>query len=139
VERDIRVSEAWAYGDGDKLKQVFWNIAQNAVRAMSAGGTLSVSLSEDGVGWRIGMTDNGVGMSQQRLEKIFEPFQSGFEGGSGLGLAIVYQILQAHDADIEVQSEPGVGTEVVLRFTRAEHAMLARTANAGTQSGTRQN
>ena len=139
VERDIRVKEAWAYGDGDKLKQVFWNIAQNAVRAMSAGGTLNVSLTEDGDGWRIGMVDNGVGMSQQRLEKIFEPFQSGFEGGSGLGLAIVYQIVQAHDADIEVQSEPGVGTEVVLRFTRAEHAMLARTATAAGQPATRQN
>lgn len=139
VERDIRLSEAWAYGDGDKLKQVFWNITQNAVRAMPGGGTLNVSLAEDGDGWRIGIVDSGVGMSPQRLEKIFEPFQSGFEGGSGLGLAIVYQIVQAHDADIEVQSEPGVGTEVVLRFTRAEHAMLARTANVVAQSGTRQN
>lgn len=138
IDRDIKVAEAWAYGDGDKLKQVFWNIAQNAVRAMPAGGILNVSLADDGDGWRIGIVDNGVGMPPQRLEKIFEPFQSGFEGGSGLGLAIVYQIVQAHDADIEVRSEQGVGTEVVLRFTRAEHAMLARTA-AMHQSGTRQN
>lgn len=137
VERDIHLKEAWAYGDGDKLKQVFWNIAQNAVRAMPGGGTLNVSLSEDGDGWRIGIVDSGVGISPQRLEKIFEPFQSGFEGGSGLGLAIVYQIVQAHDADIQVQSEPGVGTEVILRFTRAEHAMLARTASVVTQSGIR--
>ncbi len=139
-EREFKVSEAWAYGDGDKLKQVFWNIAQNAVRAMPGGGTLNVSLAEDGDGWRIGIVDNGVGMSQQRLEKVFEPFQSGFEGGTGLGLAIVYQIVQAHDADIDVRSEQGVGTEVVLRFTKAEHAMLARTGSAGSQQSTiRQN
>lgn len=140
IEREFKVHDAWAYGDGDKLKQVFWNITQNAVRAMPNGGTLNVSLAEDGDGWRIGIVDNGMGMSPQRLEKIFEPFQSGFEGGTGLGLAIVYQIVQAHDADIDVQSEQGVGTEVVLRFTRAEHAMLARTANADMQpSRTRQN
>ena len=136
---EFKVNEAWAYGDGDKLKQVFWNIIQNGVRAMSAGGTLNVSLSEDGDGWRIGIVDSGIGMSPQRLEKVFEPFQSGFEGGSGLGLAIVYQIVQAHDGDIEVRSEQGVGTEVILRFTRAEHAMLARTANVNMQqSGLRQ-
>jgi two-component system sensor histidine kinase PilS (NtrC family) len=140
IEREFKVSEAWAYGDGDKLKQVFWNITQNAVRAMPNGGTLNVTLAEDGENWRVGIVDNGVGMSPQRLEKVFEPFQSGFEGGTGLGLAIVYQIVQAHDADIEVQSEQGVGTEVVLRFTRAEHAMLARTGAAALQhSAERQN
>jgi len=138
IERDFRVTEAWVYGDGDKLKQVFWNITQNAVRAMPTGGTLNVNIAEDGDGWRVGIVDSGVGIATQRLEKIFEPFQSGFEGGTGLGLAIVYQIVQAHDADIEVRSEQGVGTEVVLRFTRAEHAMLAPTANASLQ-GRQQN
>jgi two-component system sensor histidine kinase PilS (NtrC family) len=140
IEREFKVSEAWAYGDGDKLKQVFWNIAQNAVRAMPNGGILNVTLAEDGESWRIGIVDNGVGMSPQRLEKVFEPFQSGFEGGTGLGLAIVYQIVQAHGGDIGVQSEQGVGTEVVLRFTRAEHAMLERTATTALEhSAKRQN
>jgi two-component system sensor histidine kinase PilS (NtrC family) len=140
IEREFKVSEAWAYGDGDKLKQVFWNIAQNAVRAMPNGGILNVTLAEDGESWRIGIVDNGVGMSPQRLEKVFEPFQSGFEGGTGLGLAIVYQIVQAHCGDIGVQSEQGVGTEVVLRFTRAEHAMLERTATTALEhSAKRQN
>lgn len=130
VERLFNVPNAWAYGDGDKLKQVFWNIAQNAYRAMPQGGTLTVSIDEDGTGWRVGFVDNGVGMSSKQLEKVFEPFQSGFEGGTGLGLAIVYQIVQAHDAEIDVRSEQGVGTEIVLRFARAEHAMLGRTASA---------
>jgi signal transduction histidine kinase len=72
-----------------------------------------------------------VGISHRHLEKIFEPFQSEFEGGTGLGLAIVYQIVQAHDADIEVRSEQGSGTEVILRFSRAEHAIEARSNNNG--------
>jgi signal transduction histidine kinase len=53
------------------------------------------------------------------VEKIFEPFQSGFEGGTGLGLAIVYRIIQAHDARITVRSEPGKGTEFTLLFRQA--------------------
>jgi two-component system sensor histidine kinase PilS (NtrC family) len=129
IRREFSVEHAWAYGDIDKLKQVFWNIADNGVRSMSSGGTLTVAVAEDGDGWRVIFKDTGVGISHRHLEKIFEPFQSEFEGGTGLGLAIVYQIVQAHDADIEVRSEQGTGTEVTLRFSRAEHAIEARAAN----------
>ena len=59
--------------------------------------------------WRIRFQDTGAGISPQLIEKIFEPFQSGFEGGTGLGLAIVYRIIQAHEAQITVRSEPGQG------------------------------
>ncbi len=131
IQLDFKVEHAWAYGDIDKLKQVFWNIADNGVRAMPSGGKLVVSVTEDGNGWRVSFKDTGVGISHRHLEKIFEPFQSEFEGGTGLGLAIVYQIVQAHDADIEVRSEQGSGTEVILRFSRAEHAIEARSNNNG--------
>jgi signal transduction histidine kinase len=55
-------------------------------------------------------------MSPQQTEKIFEPFQSEFEGGTGLGLAIVYQIVQAHDGKVWARSKPGQGTTFVLRL-----------------------
>jgi two-component system, NtrC family, sensor histidine kinase PilS len=126
IKRVFNVEHAWAYGDVDKLKQVFWNIADNGVRAMPSGGVLTITVNEDGDGWRVSFRDTGVGISHRHLEKIFEPFQSEFEGGTGLGLAIVYQIVQAHDADIEVKSGQGTGTEVLLRFSRAEHAIEAR-------------
>lgn len=138
IKRQFAVEHAWAYGDIDKLKQVFWNIADNGVRALHTGGTLTVSVTEDGDGWRVTFADNGVGISHRHLEKIFEPFQSEFEGGTGLGLAIVYQIVQAHDADIEVRSEEGKGTEVTLRFSRPEHAIQAHsTAGRVTRAGSR--
>jgi two-component system sensor histidine kinase PilS (NtrC family) len=131
IRRAFGVEHAWAYGDLDKLKQVFWNIADNGLRAMPSGGRLTVAVTEEGSGWRISFQDTGVGISHRHLEKIFEPFQSEFEGGTGLGLAIVYQIVQAHDADIEVKSEQGAGTEVTLRFSRAEQAIEARAKTSG--------
>jgi hypothetical protein len=57
-------------------------------------------------------------MSQQLIEKIFEPFQSQFEGGTGLGLAIVYQIVQAHEGKVWARSNLGQGSVFVLRLHR---------------------
>jgi two-component system sensor histidine kinase PilS (NtrC family) len=116
IERRCVPTVAFAVGDGDKLKQVFWNLCTNALRAMPTGGTLTVSLDEFEAKWRIRFHDTGEGISPQLIEKVFEPFQSGFEGGTGLGLAIVYRILQAHGAHITVRSDPGNGTEFTLLF-----------------------
>jgi signal transduction histidine kinase len=59
-------------------------------------------------------------MSPQQIEKIFEPFQSNFEGGTGLGLAIVYQIVQAHGGKVWARSKPGQGATFVLRLQRLD-------------------
>lgn len=104
------------------MKQVFWNLADNAIQAMPNGGTLTISIAEEDDEWRVSFTDTGSGIHPQQLEKIFEPFQSGFKGGTGLGLAIVYQILQAHGAKIQVSSEAGIGTEFTLRLRRSAGA-----------------
>lgn len=119
IERRCYPPVAFAIGDGDKLKQVFWNLCTNALRAMPSGGTLTVALDEFDGQWRIRFRDTGPGISPQLIEKIFEPFQSEFEGGTGLGLAIVYRILQAHSAHISVRSEPGKGSEFTLLFSQA--------------------
>jgi two-component system sensor histidine kinase PilS (NtrC family) len=125
IERSFSQPVANAEGDGDKLKQVFWNLCSNAVRAMPNGGTLLVELDEWEDCWRIRFRDNGPGISPQLIEKVFEPFQSEFEGGTGLGLAIVYRIIQAHGAHISVHSEPGAGTEFTLLFRRAPAEAIA--------------
>jgi two-component system sensor histidine kinase PilS (NtrC family) len=120
IERHFASSPAWAIADGDKLKQVFWNFCENAVRAMKGGGKLTVSLEPQGDDWQVGFTDTGSGMTPQQTEKIFEPFQSNFEGGTGLGLAIVYQIVQAHEGKVWARSRPGQGTTFVLRLRRID-------------------
>jgi len=134
VERRYSSKQAWAQADGDKIKQVFWNFCENAVRAMRTGGTLAVSVDTVEDDWQINFADTGPGMSPQLIEKVFEPFQSQFEGGTGLGLAIVYQIVQAHEGKVWARSREGHGAVFVLRLRRAAAEKAVRLPQS-TQSG----
>jgi signal transduction histidine kinase len=129
IESHFAVPEALVIADGDRLKQVFWNIAENAVRAMRDGGALRVGIERRDDDWQISFADTGTGMTPQQTEKIFEPFQSSFEGGTGLGLAVVYQIVQAHEGKVWARSKPGQGTTFILRLRRLD----AERSTAGTQ------
>lgn len=136
VERAIAVEHAFVVADGDKLKQVFWNFCENAVRAMKTGGTLTVSLESMGEDWQVNFADTGPGMSPQQTEKIFEPFQSQFEGGTGLGLAIVYQIVQAHEGQVWARSKQGQGTTFVLRLKKSAEQAAEMPHQSGRPAGT---
>jgi two-component system sensor histidine kinase PilS (NtrC family) len=120
IESRFDVREAWTLADGDKIKQVFWNFGENAVRAMRNGGTLKVAIERLKDDWQVSFADTGTGMTSQQMEKIFEPFQSNFEGGTGLGLAVVYQIVQAHEGKVWARSKPEQGTTFVLRLRRCD-------------------
>ena len=72
IESCFSVSEALVIADGDRIKQVFWNIAENAVRAMRDGGTLKVGIERLGDDWQVSFADTGTGMTPQQTEKIFE-------------------------------------------------------------------
>ncbi len=120
IRRHYSVQQATVFADGDKIKQVFWNLCENSVRAMKDGGMLTVTVESIGQDWQVSVHDTGSGMTPQQIEKIFEPFQSNFEGGTGLGLAIVYQIAQAHEGKVWVRSKPGQGTTFILRLHRLE-------------------
>jgi two-component system sensor histidine kinase PilS (NtrC family) len=129
VTTDFCSPDAWTVADGDRLKQVVWNICHNALRAMTEldkdktkQHVLHVRLEESGDEWRIGLRDNGPGMRPQQLEKLFEPFQSEFSGGTGLGLAIVYRIVQQHEGKISVESQVGKGTELTVSLKRMSWA-----------------
>jgi signal transduction histidine kinase len=130
IESRFAVPEAWVLADGDKIKQVFWNFGENAIRAMRDGGTLKVGIERLGDDWQVSFADTGTGMTPQQTEKIFEPFQSNFEGGTGLGLAVVYQIVQAHEGKVWARSKPGQGTTFVVRLRRLEAERLAARASS---------
>jgi two-component system sensor histidine kinase PilS (NtrC family) len=131
IESQFSVPEALVIADGDRIKQVFWNIAENAVRAMRDGGTLRVSIERLRDDWQISFADTGTGMTPQQTEKIFEPFQSSFEGGTGLGLAVVYQIVQAHEGKVWARSKPGQGTTFILRLRRLDAERSAAATHSG--------
>jgi two-component system sensor histidine kinase PilS (NtrC family) len=106
-------------GDRDQIRQIIYNVAKNAVHAMSAGGTLTVAGREEDAWYTIRFTDTGRGMSEEELSRLFTPFSTAFDGGTGLGMAIVRRIVEDHGGAIDAESRPGEGTTVTVLLPRS--------------------
>lgn len=105
--------------DPQQLKQVLLNLLLNAIHAMPEGGTVTVDAINEASSKTIHITDTGVGMSDEVLKRIFEPFYTTRLEGTGLGLAIVRKIVEQHGGSIAVTSEPGHGTCFTLSWPLA--------------------
>ncbi|MCY7374880.1 MAG: PAS domain S-box protein [Pyrinomonadaceae bacterium] len=117
LEADLPAEPVMISADQTQIKQIFWNLARNAVGAMADGGKLLVKLeklNERRV--KIVFTDTGIGMSAGQVERLFEPFSASTTGGTGLGLSIVYQIVRDHNGTINVRSREDEGTTITVEL-----------------------
>jgi two-component system sensor histidine kinase PilS (NtrC family) len=121
-ELDLDPPSAAMVADADQVSQIFWNLARNALRAMPDGGTLTLTGRVVGEAYRIGVRDTGRGMTEEQRTKLFQPFQSFFDGGTGIGMAIVYRIVQEHAGRLAVDSRPGQGSTIVVELPLAHSA-----------------
>lgn len=123
--------------DPGQIAQVIQNLVINAKAAMPEGGNIRISgenvqeHSTDVPGWladtryvRVRVEDNGCGIAEEHLDKIFDPYFSTKQEGSGLGLAITHSIIKKHQGYIDVQSELGVGTVFTIYLPVSEKQVL---------------
>ena len=118
IEVNVPNAELLYEADESQIKQIVWNLATNGLRAMPNGGRLSLAVANDPVsgGVVLSVQDEGVGMSAEEIDGLFQPFHGGFANGSGLGLAIVHRIVTDYSGVIEVNSHPGHGTTMRVQL-----------------------
>ncbi|MFJ8414310.1 ATP-binding protein [Bacillus paramycoides] len=105
----------------NQLKQVFINILQNSIEAMPDGGKISIhmkEMNEDGV--IIDIVDEGIGIPEERIKRLGEPFYSTKEKGTGIGLMLSYKIIESHQGAISIMSDVGVGTTVTIYLPKTQ-------------------
>ncbi len=138
----IVVSRAYLSGptvraDADKLRQVFSNIIDNAIDAMeSTTGErkLEFAIQNNGAGMAaVRIRDNGCGIAEDKIAKIFNPFYTSKSNGTGLGLGVAKKVIDAHRGMIEVLSKVGIGTEFILAIPLSD-AMRETVAPASESS-----
>ncbi len=112
-------------GKPELLEELIYNLCDNAIRYNKPGGYVRVSVASEDGQVLLRVADNGIGIPKEHQERIFERFyradksRSKASGGTGLGLAIVKHIVIRLDATLQLESEPGEGTEITVRFPAA--------------------
>ena len=126
-EKQLNYEETTAlppvYGDVDRLRQVFVNIIDNALKYTSPGGTITVFSREDS-GWvRVTISDTGCGIPAEHLPNVKKKFYKANQlvRGSGIGLAVADEIVRLHGGTLEIDSQEGVGTTVVISLPTCSH------------------
>ncbi|MFV9511307.1 ATP-binding protein [Tepidibacillus sp. LV47] len=118
VSKHFETSLPFIIGDGLQIQQVFINIIQNAIDAMDEGGQLMIGARVQDQWIEVQIQDNGIGMTNEQLQKVFDPFYTTKPAGkgTGLGLYISYQIMKKINGEIVIESEKGKGTKVRVVF-----------------------
>ena len=114
--------ECYIRGKAQLVEELVYNLCDNAIRYNKENGNVTVTVTPLEKGASVSVKDTGIGIPKKYQERIFERFfrvdksRSKATGGTGLGLAIVKHITQLHDAKLEISSEEGKGTEIIVTF-----------------------
>ncbi|MFC7370333.1 ATP-binding protein [Fictibacillus iocasae] len=111
-ETDADIIEV--YGEKNQLTQVMINLLKNAIEAIPSGGEIRLSVKTSETNVLLSIQDNGVGMTEEQVKKLGEPFYTTKSNGTGLGLMICFKIIQNHKGTINVESELGNGTTFTI-------------------------
>lgn len=115
------------YGNANQIKQIYWNLIKNSLRAMPEGGTLTIDFDKVRKNCiQLRFADTGRGMTEEEKQKIFEPLFSGFNNGMGMGMSIVHKIVDDYNGKIQVFSELDKGTEVLITLPAKNFGKKAR-------------
>ena len=104
------------HADAKYMKQLVWNLVNNAVKAVNGQGTIEINIYRKEKDVYLSITDNGIGIEAGELSKIFTPFYSRFSSGIGLGMTLVKRIIDDHNFEIKINSQKNIGTEVTVCF-----------------------
>lgn len=113
---NVDVDEVFVKVDTYLLRSVLLNLVVNAVQAMPSGGNITFSIHRDALNVMLDVSDTGVGIPQENLDKIFAPFYTTKAEGNGFGLTEALKVVQAHGGTLEVQSQTGVGTTFTVKI-----------------------
>ena len=114
-------------GDVFRIRQILHNIISNAIKYTVEEGTITVDMTKENNKVRVAISDTGMGIPEEDINRIFERFyrvdkaRSRKLGGTGLGLSIAKELMALHNGDITITSKVGVGTTVNLTFNEAEY------------------
>lgn len=118
VETNLDSKRFQITADQDLLHRVIMNLIINAMQAITGEGKININVAEERGGYNIDIIDSGCGISDENLNKIFNPFFTTKEKGSGLGLPIVRKIVEGHGGNIDIESAEGEGTRVILNLPK---------------------
>ena len=104
--------------DPDKMRQVFLNILLNAVQSIESDGEIAISATTNSDTITFAIRDTGCGIPREQISRVFSPFYTTKEKGTGLGLAIAARIVEGHGGKLEVESELGKGTTLLMHLPR---------------------
>jgi PAS domain S-box-containing protein len=131
IEVDVEVTPDLPHvmADRNQIQQVLFNLLKNAMEVLPPGGQIEIRTHSNADTVSVQISDNGPGIPAAVLPKVFQPYFTTKKEGHGLGMMIVQRIMRDHGGDIGIESRPGVGTRITLRFPRRDRRARMIEAN----------